>query len=85
MGWMVVLGACVGCGSTFSFNPDRVPSIRARRVQDDNGRYRWQPHPEGEREPLCRPCVERANIYRRDNGLPPIVIYPDSYEPLEAP
>jgi len=48
------------------FNPHRVPSIRV----------------EGERQPVCRECIEMANPIREKNGLPPIAIHPDAYEPL---
>lgn len=27
-GYMFVLGTCYGCGRSFTFNPERVPSIR---------------------------------------------------------
>lgn len=28
---------------------------------------------------ICRPCVEKANMIRKRNGLSQIVIYEDSY------
>jgi len=48
-----------------SFNPLRVPSILI----------------EGEKEPVCRVCIEQANPERIKNGLPPIEIHPEAYEP----
>lgn len=68
MGYMVAMGPCYGCGVIITFNPERVPSIVVRGV----------------REPICRSCVERANPLREANGLEPIVIFPDSYEPTEV-
>lgn len=69
MGYMLVLGPCIGCNRTFSFNPDKVPSVTYR----------------GQREPVCRDCVERANPVRIANGLRPIVPDPEAYEPEEVP
>lgn len=69
MAWMTVIGDCCICGIRFSFNADRVPSV----VID------------GEREPICRDCVNRANPVRIAKGLPPIHVFPDSYEPQEVP
>lgn len=68
-GYVFMLGTCVNCGVPFTFNPHRVPSLRRT--------------PDGPREPICRGCVERANSIRVANGLDPIEIYPDSYEPIE--
>jgi hypothetical protein len=68
MAWMFVLGNCIGCGKPFSFNAERVPSVVVR----------------GEREPICRECVERANPLREKNGLAPIVILPGAYEAGEV-
>lgn len=67
MGYVFVMGACIGCGRLFSFNPHAVPSIPIKGV----------------REPVCRACVERANLIRKANGLDLIVIRPDAYEPVE--
>lgn len=67
-GWMFVLGDCYECGRPFTFNAEHVPSV----VVD------------GQREPFCRECVERANPVRIANGLEPIVPHPDAYEPGEV-
>ena len=64
MGYALCTSACIGCGSIFSYNPMRVPSIRIK----------------GNREPICRACVDRANPKRIANGLEPIVPADDAYE-----
>jgi len=66
MGYVFILGNCVCCGSPFTFNPLRVPSVRVSGV----------------REPICRTCVERANPLREAKGLEPIRILEDAYEPI---
>lgn len=68
MGYMYVIGNCVGCGILFTFNAELVPSIPI----------------DGVREPICRDCVARANPRRIANGLKPIWIHPDAYEPQEV-
>ena len=68
MGYAYATSACCGCHRVFSYNPMRVPSIR-----DDQGT--------GERMPICLACVTRANPIRKANGLAPIVVLPDAYEP----
>lgn len=65
MGYVLCWGHCIGCRRLFSFNPMRVPSLRV----------------DGEREPVCRDCVDRVNPERRKNGLDPIVPLPGAYEP----
>jgi hypothetical protein len=67
MGYAIVMGHCFGCGSMFSFNPHRVPSIRDAR---------------GVKQPVCRECIELANPMRVKNGLEPIVPAPDAYEAI---
>jgi len=57
-------GPCFGCGRIFGFNPLRVPSILIN----------------GNREPICEACVNRANPRRLKNGLAPIDPAPDAYE-----
>ena len=66
-GYAIALAPCIGCGRVFGFNPHRVPSVVIN----------------GEREPICRDCVQRVNPTRVANGLEPIRIFPDSYEPIE--
>jgi len=67
MGYVYATSACFGCGRIFSYNPNKVPSVR---VKD-------------EREPICADCVVRANPVRIKNGLEPIVVLPGAYEPCE--
>jgi len=66
MGYALAMGRCFACGTVFGFNPVRVPSIRSPAT--------------GQKEPICRACIERANPMRIKNGLPPIEIQPDAYE-----
>jgi hypothetical protein len=67
MGFYFVMGACYSCQTLISFNPEKVPSIIDERT--------------GLREPVCRPCVERANPIRKANGLQEIVVLDGAYEP----
>lgn len=74
MGFISCMSPCVGCGQVFSYNPDRVPSIRVNAER--------QPDPNGNREPICQNCVERFNGIRRERGLEPIVPLPGAYDPI---
>jgi hypothetical protein len=67
MGYAYCTSRCFGCSQLFCFNPVRVPSIR---INDS-------------REPICATCVARANPERVKNGLDPIVVHPDAYEPCD--
>ena len=62
---MVVIGTCWGCGKMFSFNPNRVPSIRV----------------EGERQPVCLDCITATNEKRKEMGVDLFPIPTDAYEP----
>lgn len=64
-GYMICSGACIACGIVFSFNPNRVPSSSAIT---------------GEREPICRTCMDRINDARVAQGLAPFEILPGAYE-----
>jgi hypothetical protein len=75
-GWAVVVSHCFSCGRTFGYNPHRVPSIP---IGPDG-----LPAIGGERKPICRDCVLMVNPLRVRNGLEPIEIFPDSYEPIPA-
>jgi hypothetical protein len=66
---MFAMGACIGCGRVFTFNPESVPSSTAIT---------------GTREPICETCMHRINDWRRANGLQPFEILPDAYEPVES-
>ena len=68
MGFMYVIGNCYACSVLFAFNADWVPSIPI----------------DGVREPICRDCVARANPIRKQNGLEPIWVHPEAYEPQEV-
>lgn len=79
MAYMSWIGNCIGCGQMFSFNPERVPSIRMSRTGEG-----WKLDPNGHREPVCRNCVERGNAERRKRGMPEIPILPGAYEAEEV-
>lgn len=81
MGYMFCLGACFSCGNDFSFNPDKVPSIR---VSKDPVTGKWIANPQGSKEPVCRNCMQRANDVREKMGLPPHQIPEGAYEPGEC-
>jgi hypothetical protein len=67
MGFVFATGHCIVCGNLFTFAPDFVPSVRVN----------------GEKEPVCKSCVENANPIRKKNGLEPIRVHPNAYEPQE--
>lgn len=82
-GYSIVVGECFVCGRVFTFNPHHVPSVPIDPVTKlppdmggDPGRAR--------REPICRDCVERANVERVERGDAPFVVHPDAYEPVEG-
>ena len=68
MSYMMAYAACINCKQMFTFNPERVPSVR---VND-------------RREPICRSCVEWANPQRVAKRLEPIRVLPGAYEPEEV-
>lgn len=68
MAWMSVLGYCYCCKRPFHFNANLVPSYRV----------------DGERQPICRDCIERANAKRKETGLAPLEILPGAYDPEEV-
>jgi hypothetical protein len=72
MSIMTCMGHCYTCGKLITFSPTRVPSLPANLTKT------------GEKEPVCRDCVERANPARIANGLPPIEILPGAYDGDEA-
>jgi hypothetical protein len=67
MGYLLMSAECVRCREIFSSNPLRVPSVVVNGV----------------REPLCRRCVEWANVERKARGLSTWKIFPDAYEPVD--
>ena len=62
-GQTAALGPCWSCGRLFLFDPDLVPSLVV----------------ESRRVPLCRACVDRANVARRRNGHPLIDVLAGAY------
>ena len=72
MSYMWCLGNCYTCGALFSFNPRKVPSLPGHLTKS------------GEKEAVCRCCIERSQPARKKNGLPPILILPDAYEPEQV-
>jgi hypothetical protein len=69
MGYMFVLGSCYTCKQLFTFNASLVPSLKDQF---------------GERQPICRTCMDRANAKRKEMGLEPHPIHPDAYEAEEV-
>lgn len=66
-GYILAHSACLTCGRVFSYNPHRVPSSAAVT---------------GEREPICKPCIDKINATRIERGDAPFPIHPAAYEPL---
>jgi len=70
MAYMFVHGFCAHCNTPISFNPDHVPSLRVQ----------------GTRVPICEGCFNEWNrIHRTSQGLDPIPLHPEAYEPKEVP
>ena len=65
MGYAICLDNCFSCRKLFGFNPMKVPSIKDK---------------EGVRQPICRECIDAANLLRIRNGLAPATPAPDAYE-----
>lgn len=63
MGFYTIFGACYSCGKMFSFHPHKVPSLSVK----------------GERQPICKDCIDRVNPIRKEKGLPPITYSEDAY------
>lgn len=72
-GYMTLLCNCYTCGKQMTANPHFVPCVPAHLTRT------------GEKEPVCRDCIERANPKRIENGLEPIEIHPDAYEAEPCP
>ena len=68
MAYMMIMGPCYCCKALMSYNPNTVPSLPV----------------DGVRQAICRACIEQANPKRIANGLEPVVISPDAYEPAEC-
>ena len=68
MGYAMMIGKCWGCGRMFGFNPHKVPSMRDHK---------------GVRQPVCKNCVDAANVEKAKRGLP-LFEYPDNaYQPCD--
>jgi len=68
MGFVFCAAPCGGCRQVFSFNPNKVPSVRDK--------YNVQ-------VPICLACIDKANPTRKKLGLPLIIPDPDAYEPCD--
>jgi hypothetical protein len=64
MAYVFITSECFGCGQTFSYHPNKVPSI----------------YHQGARRPICAECVKRVNPMRIQNKLEPIVPMPGAYD-----
>ena len=64
MGYAFCMGTCLICGSAFTFNPVKVPSLKV----------------DGIKEPICRNCIEKANKLKAEKGIPLFEIPKDAYE-----
>jgi hypothetical protein len=62
------VGPCICCGRFFTFHPHKVPSTTALT---------------GEREPICRRCIDKINAERIAQGLEPFAIKDGAYDPGE--
>jgi len=67
MGVFQMLALCVVCNRPFTFHPFKVPSVRVGGV----------------RQPVCRECVDQANVKRHAAGIPPIDVLPGAYDPAD--
>ena len=63
-GYVMAFGRCCGCDLPMTFHPNKVPSLRVN----------------GEREPVCRACMDALNADLEQNGLPPHAIDPEAYK-----
>lgn len=70
MTFVSCIGHCVSCNRLFSFNPERVPSLRL--------------YPDGEREPVCLDCFNLINQARVAQGKSANVLTPGAYTAEEA-
>jgi hypothetical protein len=67
MGYYTTIGPCAACGVLFSFNAQRVPSVRVRGV----------------REPVCASCLATWNARRVAAGLDAIPALEGAYDPSD--
>lgn len=77
-GVLFAFGRCWSCGRSFTFDPDRVPSIPIDPVTNRPSDMGGIPE-RVVKQPICRGCVEAANENRRREGRPLIVVLPGAY------
>lgn len=65
-----VLGRCWSCGRSFTFHPEKVPSIPVGL--------------RGVRQPICRECATTANAERKARNLPLWDVTDDAYGVAEG-
>lgn len=66
MSYVFAMSGCLVCHDVFCYNPHKVPSHRVNGV----------------REPICNNCMIAINAVRQENGIPPLYIDPDAYDPI---
>ena len=68
MTYAVMMSPCLTCGRIFGYNPHRVPSLLIN----------------GERQPVCLPCIDQENRRRQLVGQDLLADpHPDAYEPTK--
>ena len=65
-GWVMAYSGCFCCKQPFSYNPNKVPSIRVNGVK----------------EPVCISCMYLVNEKRAAAGLSLHPIDPEAYNPM---
>jgi hypothetical protein len=77
---LFAFGPCWSCGLRFTFDPDLVPSIPIDPLTNRPSDMGGDPDLVV-RQPICGSCVEAANVNRRRDGRPLIVVLPGAYGP----
>ena len=77
-GYVTGMGSCLICASIFQFNPNKVPSMRARKDKHGN----LVRDPSCGREPICGSCMARINEGRSARGEELIEEHPLAYEAI---
>jgi hypothetical protein len=62
----LLIGTCINCGCTFGCNPNKVPSVRIN----------------GNREPVCKDCMDRLIAREEAAGIVPKRYADDAYEAI---
>jgi len=78
-------GPCAFCGTVFTFNPERVPSIPANafRIAEIVTEGGVPPEPSA-KVPICFACLLKINSLRVAEGFDPITPLSGAYEPAEG-